>query len=571
MFMVAEEWWNLNSTRKRPAKVSPFYLAAWLAQLETEGNTIFLVLGALPAPSPPAGSDHHLLENFHDLAELRERASKSGGNPLASEADSGDEGALWMQAMVEDQVESKPRISTEQALSSMREMGFKTNQIEIALRLASGNGEVASHFLAAMEPVEPYKALEDATTWAKVIQASVLGLDLEMASMERLVQGMLRVATLLDSLTFDTLSIAAPGSFLDPQSNASMWEVTGGADKGGILVREGQGLSSKACDERLSTGATVKELQLVGDRLRYELITGTGPSTGWVSVKISGKELLKPQKAEALPEHVGRVMASPKPCTLGSSDRDVVHDGSRYAGRWRTWRAQQPCLLTDQRVWILFFLLCLGILWALESSVSWVLLCLGETLFFGQPRARHWRCFRLLLVVLAIGTCLVYLVLFARHMANGDLSADLIFSVIFVCIVLLQLRLKACDSCQGLIVSEKQHLHSDSETEDVNSVNATENTSTRRHPPQGCCCVRWRSRKISKICAAGGVCSAVLLSISLISHIIGCFVYAVSIPRPSWTEGTNGEPSVAYWCLGEANSSIVVLEPGFPWRATAGV
>ena len=43
-------------------------------------------------------------------------------------------------------------------------------------------------------------------------------------------------------------------------------------------------------------------------------------------------------------------MASPKPCTLGSSDRDVVHDGSRYGGRWRTWRAQQPCLLTDQRV-----------------------------------------------------------------------------------------------------------------------------------------------------------------------------------------------------------------------------
>ena len=113
----------------------------------------------------------------------------------------------------------------------------------------------------------------------------------------------------------------------------------------------------------------------------------------------------------------------------------------------------------------------------------------------------------------------------------------------------LRLRLKACDSCQGLIVSEKQHLHSDSETEDVNTVNATENTSTRRHPPQGCCCFRWRSRKISKICAAGGVCSAVLLSISLISHIIGCFVYAVSIPRPSWTEGTNGEPSVAYWCF----------------------
>ncbi|CAE7200181.1 Olah [Symbiodinium natans] len=70
------------------------------------------------------------------------------------------------------------------------------------------------------------------------------------------------------------------------------WEVTGGADKGGILVREGQALTSKACDDRLSTGASVKELQLVGDRLCYELLTGTGPKTGWVSVKISGKELV---------------------------------------------------------------------------------------------------------------------------------------------------------------------------------------------------------------------------------------------------------------------------------------
>ena len=46
------------------------------------------------------------------------------------------------------------------------------------------------------------------------------------------------------------------------------WQVVGGADKGGILVREGQALASKACEERLSMGAKVKELQLVGDRLR---------------------------------------------------------------------------------------------------------------------------------------------------------------------------------------------------------------------------------------------------------------------------------------------------------------
>lgn len=82
------------------------------------------------------------------------------------------------------------------------------------------------------------------------------------------------------------------------------WEVIGGADKGGILVREGQALSSKACEARLSTGAKVKELQLVSDRLRYELISGTGPTTGWVSTRISGKELLQPAASAAVDEVV---------------------------------------------------------------------------------------------------------------------------------------------------------------------------------------------------------------------------------------------------------------------------
>jgi len=202
---VSEEWWNLNSTRKRPAKVGAFYLAAWLAQLEVEGNTIFVVLGRLPPLSAPAGSDKHLLENFHELADLRRRAETSGGNPVAHEPDSEDEGAQWAQAMaaaeteIGGRIESKPRISVEQACAGMREMGFKTNQIEIALRLASGDGEVASHFLVIMEPLEDRKVLEDPTSWAKLIQASVLGLDLDHASMEVLVQGMLRIATLLDS------------------------------------------------------------------------------------------------------------------------------------------------------------------------------------------------------------------------------------------------------------------------------------------------------------------------------------------------------------------------------------
>lgn len=70
------------------------------------------------------------------------------------------------------------------------------------------------------------------------------------------------------------------------------WVVVGGADKGGILVREGQDLKSAAVEERLSTGAVVEELALVGERLSYKLITGSGPSIGWVSLKITGKDLL---------------------------------------------------------------------------------------------------------------------------------------------------------------------------------------------------------------------------------------------------------------------------------------
>jgi len=78
------------------------------------------------------------------------------------------------------------------------------------------------------------------------------------------------------------------------------WEVVGGLDKGGILVREGQALGSKATSDRLATGAVVEELQLVGDRLNYELVIGSGPKRGWVSVKISGKDLLVKQEYGAV-------------------------------------------------------------------------------------------------------------------------------------------------------------------------------------------------------------------------------------------------------------------------------
>eukprot|EP00933_Yihiella_yeosuensis_P072364 TRINITY_DN80745_c0_g1_i1.p1 TRINITY_DN80745_c0_g1~~TRINITY_DN80745_c0_g1_i1.p1 ORF type:complete len:410 (+),score=93.43 TRINITY_DN80745_c0_g1_i1:49-1278(+) len=87
-----------------------------------------------------------------------------------------------------------------------------------------------------------------------------------------------------------------------PARKFKRWEVVGGADKGGILVREGQSTSSTQFPDRLATGSLIEELQLKGERLNYRRITGTGPETGWVSLSVSGKEIVKskPQSNEEL-------------------------------------------------------------------------------------------------------------------------------------------------------------------------------------------------------------------------------------------------------------------------------
>lgn len=88
---------------------------------------------------------------------------------------------------------------------------------------------------------------------------------------------------------------------------AAKWTVVGGADKGGILVREGQDLKSKALDDRLSTGATIEEIELIGERLHYKLLEGTGPAEGWVGLSVSGKVLVTPKEDIGPPGEPGPV------------------------------------------------------------------------------------------------------------------------------------------------------------------------------------------------------------------------------------------------------------------------
>lgn len=71
-----------------------------------------------------------------------------------------------------------------------------------------------------------------------------------------------------------------------------IWKVVGGGSKGGIVVRTGQDVSSEEAPVRLSTGATIEEIQLEGERLKFNILTGNGPNAGWVSQKFKGQDLV---------------------------------------------------------------------------------------------------------------------------------------------------------------------------------------------------------------------------------------------------------------------------------------
>jgi hypothetical protein len=75
--------------------------------------------------------------------------------------------------------------------------------------------------------------------------------------------------------------------------------------------------------ERLATGAIVEEINLAGERLNYKKISGGGPTTGWVSLTVSGKSLLekKAAPAETTPAPAATTASSSTPAKEGWSVR----------------------------------------------------------------------------------------------------------------------------------------------------------------------------------------------------------------------------------------------------------
>jgi len=96
-----------------------------------------------------------------------------------------------------------------------------------------------------------------------------------------------------------------------------MWKVVGGKDKGGVIVRDGVELTAPLFDDRVSTGALLEEIALLNhnghQRLNFKLLSGTGPSQGWVSCSVKGKTLVE-MTDESAPE--GGAAKPTYPCAL---------------------------------------------------------------------------------------------------------------------------------------------------------------------------------------------------------------------------------------------------------------
>jgi len=75
-----------------------------------------------------------------------------------------------------------------------------------------------------------------------------------------------------------------------------VWEVVGGAPKGGLVVRRRKDKLSEEVRGRLSTGALVIALEYdaSAERMLFEKVSGAGPESGWVCTSFKGKQLMVP-------------------------------------------------------------------------------------------------------------------------------------------------------------------------------------------------------------------------------------------------------------------------------------
>lgn len=182
---IADCWWNLNSTKKNPAQVSHFYLAAWFGQLAAENYSIFLVLGDnWPEPSQPSNPPKPDEDQYHGIFELFEQAKKTGGNPLASNDEDDESSDALVARALQDQEPCDlphqfPAVAGQSApdVKLLRDMGFQEPLIDAALDLAYIPGSANALQLLLGTPVPAAEVVADGSRLARAIQQAVLACD----------------------------------------------------------------------------------------------------------------------------------------------------------------------------------------------------------------------------------------------------------------------------------------------------------------------------------------------------------------------------------------------------------
>lgn len=95
----------------------------------------------------------------------------------------------------------------------------------------------------------------------------------------------------------ETSSSAGPASPINSGSasprRTSTWEVIGGGDTAGIIVRQGVDIHSFSLG-RLATGSVISLINESGTRMNYKLVSGVGPKEGWISKEVKGKRMVRP-------------------------------------------------------------------------------------------------------------------------------------------------------------------------------------------------------------------------------------------------------------------------------------
>lgn len=101
------------------------------------------------------------------------------------------------------------------------------------------------------------------------------------------------------------------------ETATALWQVVGGKESQGIVVRTQQDLESEQHAERLAYGARVYEIELVDRQLHFSKISGEGPYEGWIPLgNIDGKFVDHVIAGKPLPELVG----TEKPLALATGD-----------------------------------------------------------------------------------------------------------------------------------------------------------------------------------------------------------------------------------------------------------